>query len=85
MINLQFAHPEYFFLLLVLIPAIIWYIYRHNRVQADIQVPTIAPFRQIEQGARIYLRHVPFILRLWPALLIVVLPGRTTNRWEMNH
>ena len=84
MINLQFAHPEYFFLLLVLIPAIIWYIYRHNRVQADIQVPTIAPFRQIEQGARIYLRHFPFILRLLAVALLIVVLARpqSTNRWE---
>jgi Ca-activated chloride channel homolog len=82
--NIQFAHPDYFYLLLLLIPAAIWYIYRHNRVQADIQVSEILSFRQIKQGPRVKLRHLPFILRMLVIGLLVAVLARpqSTNRWE---
>jgi Ca-activated chloride channel homolog len=84
MLNIEFAHPRYFYLLLVLVPAITWYIYRHNKMQADLQIPTVAPFAGIRKSFRIYLRHVPFILRmLIIALLIIVLARpQSTNRWQ---
>jgi Ca-activated chloride channel family protein len=84
MMNLEFAHPKYFYLLLVIIPAIVWYVYRHNRVQADIQIPSVVPFTRIRKTTRIYLRHIPFILRMLVlALLIIVLARpQSTNRWE---
>jgi Ca-activated chloride channel family protein len=72
--NLQFAHPGYFYLLLLIPAAVIWYIYRHNRVQGDLQIPEISPFSKIRRGPRVILRHVPFILRMFVfGLLIVVL------------
>jgi len=82
--NLQFAHPDYLYLLLLIIPAAGWYIYRRNRVHADIRVSEIAPFRKISQGPRVFLRHVPFVLRMLAlALLIIVLARpQSTNRWE---
>ncbi|HJZ40260.1 MAG TPA: VWA domain-containing protein [Bacteroidales bacterium] len=82
--NLQFAHPEYLFLLLFILPAVIWYIYRHNRVQSDMQVSSLAPFRQIGGSARIYLRHLPFVFRLLAVALLIVVLARpqSTNRWE---
>jgi Ca-activated chloride channel family protein len=84
MSKFQFAYPEYLYLLLLLIPAIIWYIYQHNQGRADFQIPALAPFRLIKQGSRVYLRHIPFILRMMAiALLIIVLARpQSTNRWE---
>jgi Ca-activated chloride channel homolog len=82
--NLQFAHPGYFYLLLMIIPAVIWYFYRHNQLQGDIQIPEISPFRQIRHSPRIFLRHIPFILRMLILVLLVVVLARpqSTNRWE---
>ncbi len=82
--NLQFAHPDFLYLLLLIIPAVAWYIYRRNQVQADIRVSEIVPFRKIRQGPRVFLRHVPFVLRMLAlALLIIVLARpQSTNRWE---
>jgi len=82
--NLEFAHPGYFYLLLLIPAALIWYIYRHNRVQGDLRIPEIAPFIKMRKGPRVIFRHVPFILRLIVfALLIVVLARpQSTNKWE---
>ena len=82
--NIQFAHPDYFYLLLFIIPAVIWYIYRHNRVQADIQVSEISTFRQIRQGPRIIFRHMPFIIRMLAIGLLVAVLARpqSINKWQ---
>jgi Ca-activated chloride channel homolog len=82
--NLQFAHPGYLYLLLLVIPAVIWYLYRHNRIQGDIQIPEISPFGQIRQSPRIFLRHAPFVLRIFVIglLLIILARPQSTNSWE---
>jgi Ca-activated chloride channel family protein len=82
--NIQFAHPEYFYLLLLIIPAVVWYVYSHNRTQADMQISGIASFRKIRQGPKIIFRHVPFVLRMLAIALLAVVLARpqSTNRWE---
>ncbi len=82
--ELEFLHPDYLYLLLLVIPAIAWYIYRHNQVQADMQIPALKPFKQMKKSARVYFRHLPFVLRMLVLALFVVILARpqSTNRWE---
>jgi len=82
--NIQFAHPDFLYMLLVIPAALIWYIYRHNRVQGDLQIPEISPFAKIRMGPRVFFRHVPFILRLFVYFLLIVVLARpqSTNKWE---
>jgi Ca-activated chloride channel family protein len=82
--ELEFMHPGYLYLLLLLIPAIAWYVYRHNQVQAFMQLSEIRPFRLMKKGPRVVLRHVPFAVRMLVLSLLVVILARpqSTNRWE---
>ncbi len=82
--NIQFAHPDYFYLLILIPAAVIWYIYRHNRVQGDFQIPEISLFAKIRKGPRVIFRHVPFILRVlvFGLLIIVLARPQSTNKWE---
>lgn len=82
--NIQFAHPGYFYLLLLIPAALIWYVYRHNRVQGDLQIPEISPFSKIRRGPRVIFRHVPFILRIFVYILLIIVLARpqSTNKWE---
>jgi Ca-activated chloride channel homolog len=84
MANLQFAHPHYFYFLLLVLAAVMWYIYRHNRIQGDIQIPEIDPFKNIRPGPRVIFRHVPFILRMLALSLLIIVLARpqSTNKWE---
>jgi len=84
MSTLQFAHPGYLYLLLLILPAIGWYLYRHNRMQGALQIPGVEPFKHIRQGPRVYLRHVPFVLRIVVTSLLITVLARpqSTNRWE---
>ncbi len=82
--QIEYAHPEYFYLLLLLVPVIAWYIYRHRSMQATIQVSTVEPLLQAPKTIRNYLRHLPVFLRsLVFALLVIILARpQSTNRWE---
>lgn len=84
MSDIEFLHPDYLYLLLLLIPAIAFYIYRHNRVQADFQVSALSTFEPISRGLRVYLRHVPMVIRMLIMALLVVILARpqSTNRWQ---
>jgi Ca-activated chloride channel homolog len=85
MSNVEFANPENFYLMILLVPAIIWYIFFHNRYQAEMHVSTIAPLvKSGKKGFRVHLRHVPFILRLLAlaALIVILARPQSTNRWN---
>ena len=80
-----FANPNYLYLLLLLIPLVAWYLYKLRKSQASLQVSSAEAFEA--PGAtswRVYLRHVPFVLRMVAiAVLIVVLARpQSTNSWQ---
>ena len=80
-----FANPTYLYLLLLLIPLIGWYIYKLSKSQASMQVSSSEVFQLPEARSwKIYLRHVPFLLRMvLIALLRVVLARpQSTNSWQ---
>lgn len=82
--TIQFANPRYFYLLLLLIPAIVWYVFYHNRTQADIRISSISSLAKAGKGFRNYLRHFPFVLRMLAlsALVIILARPQSTNRWK---
>lgn len=80
-----FANPTYLYLLFLLIPLIGWYIYKLRATQASLQVSSSEAFDLPQAKSwKVYLRHVPFILRMLTiALLIIVLARpQSTNSWQ---
>lgn len=69
--NFQFLHPQYFFLLLLLIPMIGWYIWRQRSMHASLQISSLRGFSTIGKSKKIYLRHIPFILRLLALTMLI--------------
>ncbi len=59
--GLTFKNPEFFYLLLVLVPMVAWYIFRQKRNTASIQVSTTAPVMKAPRTIRHYLRHLVFL------------------------
>ena len=82
--HIEFAHPGYFYLSLLLIPLIAWYIYRQKNMQATIQVSSLEPLMNAPKTLRNYLRHVPVILRsiVFALLIIILARPQSTNKWE---
>jgi Ca-activated chloride channel family protein len=79
-----FANPNYLYLLLLLIPMIGWYIWKMRKAQASMQIPSSQAFISKKSTLKVYLRHVPFVLRTVAiAFLIIVLARpQSTNSWQ---
>ncbi|MDR1097884.1 MAG: VWA domain-containing protein [Tannerella sp.] len=80
-----FANPHYLYLLLLLIPLIAWYILRMRKKQASLQVSAMQAFDTPKVTTwKVYMRHLPFVLRMLAVALIIVILARpqSTNSWE---
>lgn len=73
---MEYANPQYLYLLLLLIPLIAWYILKLRRVQATFKVSSAEAFRGVSPGIRTYLRHIPFVLRLAAITLLIIVLAR---------
>ena len=84
MFGYEFANPEYFWLLLVLIPMIIWYIFKEKRSHADLKFSSIRVFKQMKRGSRIWLRHLLFAARVLAILFLVLALARpqSSTSWQ---
>ena len=84
MFGYEFANPEYFWLLLVLIPMVIWYIFKEKRSHADLKFSSIRVFKQMKRGSRIWLRHLLFAARVLAILFLVLALARpqSSSSWQ---
>ena len=81
-----FANPIYFLWLLVLIPMIGWYIWKQRQMQASMRLSSSEGFQQAPKTYKIYLRHLPFVLRMIAIALLITALARpqTTNSWNKS-
>lgn len=79
-----FANIEYLFLLLLLILYIVWYILKHKKNNATLQMSDTNIYSDIKKSYKIYLLHAPFILRIIVLSLVILILARpqTTNNWQ---
>jgi len=79
-----FANKEYLFLLLLLIPYVIWYIWKRKSSEASLQVSDTTVYDQIPKSYKNYLIHAPFLLRLVALVMIIVVLARpqSTDSWQ---
>ena len=80
-----FANPTYLYLLLLLIPMIGWYIWKLCKNQASLQVSSSEAFDAPGTTSwKVYLRHVPFVLRMAAVAVLIIILARpqSTNSWQ---
>ena len=80
-----FANPTYLYLLLLLIPMIGWYVYKLSKNQASLQVSSTEGFDAPGASSwKVWLRHIPFILRMAAVAVLIVILARpqSTNSWQ---
>ncbi len=79
-----FANIEYLFLLLLLIPYIVWYIMKRKKNEATLQISDARVYAHTPKSFRIYLLHAPFLLRLAALVMIILVLARpqSTNSWQ---
>ncbi len=85
---MEFANPKYLFLLILLVPLIVWYILKLRKVQATFKISSAAAFTgaKASKSIKVYLRHLPFLLRLIVIALVIVVLARpqASNTWETS-
>lgn len=79
-----FANSGYLFLLLFLIPYIIWYITKGKKSGASLQVSDTRIYAKTPKSFKLYLLHAPFLLRIFTFIFIVLILARpqSTNSWK---
>jgi len=84
MINLKFAYPGFFYLLLGLIPMIVWYIMNFKKSNATIQISTLNGFNKTSNSIRFYLQHLLFVIRILVITLLIIVLARpqSSNSWQ---
>ena len=81
---MSFANPGYLFLLLLLIPVIFWYVWELHKSDASVQIASTDVLKKQPRTIRIYLLHLPFVLRCAAIILLTVCLARPqlSNRWS---
>ena len=84
---MQFANPGYLFLLILLVPAIAWYIWKQSEAQASLQVSTTSPFQKLPRSWKEYLRQVNFALLCGALALTIVCLARpqSSDSWSQSN
>jgi Ca-activated chloride channel family protein len=59
--GISFKNPEFFWLLLVMVPMIVWYVLRQGKNGASIQFSSVGGFLKIPKSWKYYFRHVVFL------------------------
>ena len=81
---MTFANPGYLFLLLLLAPIIFWYVWELHKSDASLQIASTDVLKRQPRTTRIYLLHLPFLLRCAAIILLTVCLARPqlSNRWS---
>lgn len=79
---MTFNNPGYLYLLFLLVPIITWYIIEIRKSDASVQMSDASVVKQ-HKSMRIYLLHVPFILRVLGIILLTIALARPQlrNSW----
>jgi len=79
-----FANPAYLFLLLLIIPVIVWYVLKRKKRYATLQVSNDFAFEKAGKSLKNRLEHIPFMLRVLALILLIIVLARpqSTNSWQ---
>lgn len=82
--NYTFANPDFFYLLLLILPMTVWYILKNNKTTASIQFSSLTPFEKAPRTYKYYLRHILFVFRIVVIALLVTVLARpqSVSSWQ---
>ena len=82
---MEFKNPLFFLLLLVLVPYIVWYVMRFKQSLPSLKVPDTTKYAKVPKTFRLYLMHVPFLLRIALITLVVCILARPQSRHSWSN
>ncbi len=81
---MEFANKEYFILLLLLVPYVLWYFLYRKRNEPTMRISDTSAYLDAHQSWRTRLVHLPMFLRCMVFALVVIVLARpqTQNAWD---
>lgn len=82
--GISYNNPEFFYLLLLLLPMIAWYIWKQKKAGASIQFSSDMGLSRIPKSWKYYFRHSVFVLQILSLSLLIVALARpqSSNSWS---
>ena len=77
---MHFAHPNFLWTLLILVPLIVWYVLKQRDSYAAMSISSTNPFARIPRTWKSWLRHVLFAMRLAALACLIVVMARPQER-----
>lgn len=83
---MTFANPAYLALLILLVPAIVFYVWRLPKSHASLQVSSTSAFARMPRSWKEYLLHVNFAFLITAFAMIIVVMARpqSTDSWSQS-
>jgi Ca-activated chloride channel family protein len=85
MSSLILYNPNYLYLLLLLVPLVVWYVLRNKHFTPKLTVSSVAQLKNVKSSTRRRLRHIPFIFRCLVVVLIIVALARPQSTENKNN
>ncbi len=81
---MEFANKEYFILLLLLVPYVLWYFLYRKRNEPTMRISDTSAYIDAPKSWRVRLVHAPMVLRCLTFILAVTILARpqTHNAWD---
>ena len=81
---MEFVNKEYFFLLVLIIPYILWYFLKYKKSMPTMRISDTNAYLNAKYNWRVRIKHVPMLLRCIVYILIVFALARpqTHNSWN---
>ena len=81
---MSFLHPGYLFLLLLLIPIVVWYFWEMRKSDASMQISSHVSIRRFSKSYRQYIFHLPFACRVvcLGFLIVALARPQVSNSWQ---
>lgn len=83
---MSFANPGYLFLLILLLPAVAFYLWKMQRSHATLQIPSTSPFSKVPTSWKEYLIHINFAMLMAAYAMVVVVMARpqSSDSWSQS-
>ena len=83
---MQFANPKYLWMLLIIIPIVVWYIVRVRKGYPSLGVSSLRAFGGQRMPLRAAMRHLLFVLRLGAIACLIFILARPQSKdsWQTS-
>ncbi|MDE5848588.1 MAG: VWA domain-containing protein, partial [Muribaculaceae bacterium] len=82
---MKFLHPGMLWLLLILIPLIVWYVVKHRNANPSIGVSSLQPFLKFGNSWKVWIMHLCFFLRLVCISAVIVALARPQSHDSLKN